>query len=608
MVTRVRTARQSRRLHRRGQARARHLTPFALIALAAALSTAAPAPPAAARGQRNNASGVDLEVATKDAGIIFEHLYGGPDKGYIMEMGGSGGAWLDYDLDGRMDLLLVNGVPGVSADPPAAAAAYAQSIAGRESPAGHRLFRNHETRFEEVAARVGIDHVAWGNGAAVGDVDNDGFPDLYVTAIGTNALYRNNGDGTFSPWPAGIEDERWSTSALFTDWDADGNLDLYVANYVDFDAARIPALEDGDCQYRGIDVHCGPEGLTGEADAFYRNLGDGTFAPWPGTEIDADATFGFALVATDCDQDHRADIYVATDSTANLLYRHAADDTPEDWSLFSGAGYSGTGREQAGMGATAADYDEDGDLDLFVTNFQHDYNTLYTNLGGCLFDDDTERLGLATPSLPFMGWGAQFLDIDGDGDQDIFVANGHVYPQLDAAGLESWGQRNLLHVNLLSETGQVGFREIGTEAGDGMQTAASSRGALVADYDNDADLDILVTNLNAAPTLLRNASPDPAPALRLSLIGRATNRTAYGARVTIESGGRKQVLELRGSDGYLGSNDPRLLVFLPGGNADRVEVQWGNGETTVLSDVAPGWLIVDEARGVIAAAPPIAER
>jgi hypothetical protein len=556
--------------------------------------------PATAR-QAARPQHIELVDATAGAGISFEHLYGGPDKRYIMEMAGSGAAWLDYDVDGRVDLVLVNALPDVTADPPAAAAAYARGESIAPEGAGHRLFRNlGDGRFADVTVGAGIGDLVWGNGAAVADVDNDGFPDLYVTAIGANALYRNNGDGTFSPWPSGAEDPRWGTSAAFTDWDGDGNLDLYVANYLDFDAEVIRPQGEGACMYRGVDVHCGPEGLTGEVDVFYRNNGDGSFAPWPGAKIDTEATFGFALLATDCDSDGRPDIYVASDSTINLLYRHGAGGDIEDWSLFSGAGYSGSGREQAGMGATAADYDGDGDFDLFVTNFQHDYNTLYTNVGDCFFDDDTARLGLAVDSLPYMGWGAQFLDIDGDGDQDIFVANGHVYPQMDAAGLEPWAQRNLLYLNQLAETGAPGFREVGEQAGPGMLVRAASRGVVVADYDNDFDLDLLVTNINDAPTLLQNDGAPPPAALRISLVGRSMNRSAYGARITVESGGRTQSFELRGSDGYLGSNDARLLVALPGGVADRLQITWGRGETTTLEDVAAGWIVLDERRGLVA--------
>ena len=572
------------------------LSCWALSVVAVALGPTASVSPAGPPSQQD----IELVAATGDAAISFTHRYGAADKAYIMEMGGSGGAWLDYDVDGWVDLVLVNALPVSSADPPATIAAYERGELGLDNAAGHRFFRNHGGRFDDVTGSAGVGDVTWGNGAAVADVDNDGFPDLYVTAIGANVLYRNNGDGTFSRWASGAEDPRWGTSAAFTDWDGDGYVDLYVANYVDFDAKPIPSLESGACVYRGVAVHCGPEGLAGEVDAFYRNRGDGSFVPWPGASPDEEATFGLAVVATDCDDDRRPELYVASDSTINLLYRRGADGGLVDESLFSGAGYNGAGREQAGMSVAAADYDGDGDLDLFVTNFQHDYNTLYRNFGDCRFEDVSEQLGLVVSSLPYMGWGAQFLDVDGDGDQDIFVANGHVYPQLDAAGLEPWGQRNLLYVNQLVQTGEAHYTEIGESAGPGMQVLAASRSVLVADYDNDADLDLLVTNLDAAPTLLQNTGRSAAPALRLSLVGRTMNRSAYGARVIVESGGRSQVFELRGSDGYLGSNDPRLLIFLPGGVADRLHIVWQSGEVTTLENVPPGWLIVDEQRGAIA--------
>jgi len=543
---------------------------------------------------------VNLIAVTEDVGISFMHLYGGPDKGFIMEMAGSGGAWLDYDLDGWMDLLLVNSLPLVTPDPAATVDAYLRGELEHQDDAGHRFFRNSGGQFQEVSIAADLRDVIWGNGVAVGDVDNDGFPDIYVTAIGPNKLYRNNGDGTFSLWLSGAEDPRWGTSAVFTDWDDDGWLDLYVAHYVDIDAETIPALGDNACFYRGIEVHCGPEGLVGDVDAFYRNTGEGSFVPWPDAEIDVDRTFGLALLATDCDGDHQPDLYVATDSTMNLLYRHEPDHALLDWSLISGAGFSSSGREQAGMGVTAADYDGDGDFDLFVTNFQHDYNTLYRNLGECIFDDASEELGFAVTSMAYMGWAPQFFDIDGDGDQDVFVANGHVYPQMSFEGLEPWEQRNLLYINELAQTGEPSYQEMGEDAGSGMEDLGSSRAVLLADYDNDADLDLLITNISRSPTLLQNAGGMTLPALRLSLIGRSGNRSAYGAKVVVDSGDTSQVFELRGSDGYAGSNDPRLLIYLPGGVADRLQVTWRNGEVTSLEKVAPGWLVLDEQRGLIA--------
>jgi len=518
-------------------------------------------------------------------GIDFMHQLGDGSGDYVSGSGGSGGAWLDYDVDGRLDVVLVNGL-STWRDP--------------SSGSGHALFRNEGERFRRAPAAAGVRERVWGSGATVADVDNDGFPDLFITALGVDRLYRNNGDGTFTPWSAGVEDDGWGTSATFTDWDADGFVDLYVARYVEFDEETTPAPGDGVCFYRGIEVFCGPEGLRGQRDIFYRNAGDGSFTPWMQPEVDPDATFGFALVSTDCDNDGLPEIYVANDANINLLYRRAAAGGLEDWALYGGAGYSGDGREQAGMGATAADFNGDGLFDIFVTNFQNDSNTLYRNLGDCNFEDATLRRKLAGDSYPFMGWAAQFFDADGDGDQDLYVANGHIHPALDKIGLESWAQRNLFYLNLLRESGVPDFVEVGEASGAGMTTVASSRSALRGDYDNDGDTDLLVTNVNDRPTLLRNDGPIHAPALRLSLVGRSSNRSAHGARVRIESGGVSQVFELRDSDGFQGSNDVRLLVHLPGGTADLVEVRWPDGGVTLLEDQAPSWVVLDEQRGVIA--------
>jgi len=518
-------------------------------------------------------------------GIEFVHQFGAGGT-YVAESGGSGGAWLDYDVDGRLDALLVNGLPSWGAAP--------------ELGTGHALFRRGEAGFARAPAASGIEDRTWGSGATSADVDNDGFPDLLITALGADRLYRNNGDGTFSEWPAGIENTGWSTGATFTDWDADGFVDLYVARYLEFDAARVAIPGDGACFYRGIEVFCGPEGLEGARDGFYRNRGDGTFETWMEPSVDTAATYGFAVIATDCDNDLLPEIYVANDSHINLLYRRTGDGGIEDWALFGGSGYSGDGREQAGMGATAADFDNDGLFDIFVTNFQGDYNTLYRNLGDCSFEDATARRKLATSSFPFMGWAPQFFDADGDGDQDLFVANGHIHPQLDAAGMEPYAQRNLFYLNLLAETGTADFVEVGEAAGSGMSDEASSRAALRGDYDNDGDTDLLVTNVGGRPTLLRNDGPIQSASLRLTLVGRSSNRSSHGARLRIESGGVSQLRELRDSDGYAGGNDTRMLVHLPGGVADLIEITWPSGRAISLREELPGWIVVDEDRGVIA--------
>jgi hypothetical protein len=532
-----------------------------------------------------------------ESGIDFEHQYGDGEALYISESGGSGGAWFDFDIDGALDLLLINAFPDFSEDPhgaPAAAAA-----AGHYDWGGHLLLRASSNRYTPVEKAGGMDDLVWGSGAAVADVDNDGFPDVFISAIGPDWFYRNNGDGTFSKQPSGLESDTWSTTATFNDWDGDGFLDLYVTKYVNFYAEHIPVPGDGSCFYRGIEVFCGPEGLVGERDVFYRNHGDGSFSPWLQEVVDPEETYGFAAISVDCDNDQRQEVYVANDSNINLLYRWADQNEAEDWALFGGAGYSVDGREQAGMGATAADVDGDGLTDIFVTNFQNDYNTLYRNRGHCTFTDEATSYGLAAGSFPFMGWAPMFFDVDGDGDQDLYIANGHIHPQMEYAGLETFDQRNLLYINQL-ETGAPGFVEVGEDAGAGMSIISPSRAVMRGDYDNDGDADLLVTTINDQPILLRNEGPIQNPALLLTLVGRDSSRSPYGARVVVTSGGMVQHVELRDSDGYAVSNDPRVLTHLPGGIADRVEITWPSGRVSTLSDVEPAWLVIDEIRGEIA--------
>jgi hypothetical protein len=538
-----------------------------------------------------------------EEGIDFVPRYGRSERRFITEAGGSGAAWLDYDVDGTVDLFL-----------PDAVETMAEVGADRGAGAnGHRLFRRGLDGFREVAQLAGVGDIAWANGAAVADYDNDGWPDIMVTALGPDRLYRNNGDGTFTASLAGIENGNWSTTAVFTDWDNDGLLDLYVTRYIDSDFELEP---DSACHFhlRGVEVFCGPHGLPGAADSLYRNRGDGRFETWPDAGVDADVTYGLAALATDCDGDARPEIYVATDSTINLLFRRNSAGLPEDWSFLSGAGLNTAGVAQAGMGVSAGDFDGDGQLDMVVTNFQHDRNNLYRGLGDCAFEDVADQAGFGAPSIPYMGWGTLLLDVDGDADLDIFVANGHIYPQVertaadpgvreelfdarrDPETLETYAQKNLLFVNQLRESGEP-VTAAATNGGPGLARSAVSRGTSWADYDDDGDIDILVTNLDAAPSLLTNAAPMALPSLRLTLVGRVSSRNAYGAHLRWVSGGVTQVAELRHSDGYLGSNDTRLLVFLPGGRAERLEISWPSGATTVLEDVAPGRILVDELLG-----------
>jgi hypothetical protein len=535
-------------------------------------------------------------------GLEMSAAYGTAERPWVTDSGGAGAGWIDYDGDGRLDLFVANGLAGPSDRPYEAtrAALAGAPLAESRLPDGrmphNELFRSDGNRVRPVGALAGVADSAWSNAVVAGDIDNDGFVDLIVTTIGPNISYRNNGDGTFSRWELGLEDERWGTGLALLDWDLDGDLDAYLANYVDFDAATTGTLGDGVCNYMGIEVFCGPMGLTGSQDVFFENVDGAGMRPWSGIEVDPERTFGFAAIGFDCDNTPGQEIYVANDSNINLLYRRDGGDI-EDLSLFSGAGFSGAGREQAGMGIAAGDVDDDGDLDLLVSNFQRDYNTLYENLGDCVFQDRAAETGLAAGSYPYMAWASLFFDADGDGDLDAFVANGHLYPQLADRGLEEFGQPNHLYLNELRQTGRVSF-EI---AAVGTGTERSSRGAAFGDFDNDRDLDVVVTQIDASPALLRNETAMARPALRLTLVGRSSSRTPYGTRVEVTSGATTQVRELRAGDGYLGSNDTRLLFFLPGDQADRVEIRWPRGATVVYENVAPGDLLIDEEHGLRAA-------
>ncbi len=546
-------------------------------------------------GSVSTAAGQEIRLAASTAHALdLPQRFGSLDKSFITESTGGGAAFLDYDQDGWVDLFVPNGF-AIDAD---GGPVGADPTSARGSGAGHRLYRSAGGVLTEAPASAGLRDVIWGAGVTQGDVDNDGWPDLFVTAIGGDRLYRNNGDGTFTAWPSGVEDAGWGAAASLLDWDADGSLDLFVARYVDLPDAHLVPKGAGRCFYSSVEAFCGPEGLAGQRDRFYR--GGTGFVSWRGEWLDPEAGFGLALAAFDCDDDTLPEVYVANDSTMNALYRRDAEGVPRDEGLLSGAGYSGDGREQAGMGVTVADADHDGRLDLFVTNFQNDHNTYYRNLGGCLFQDETELVGLAASSFPYMGWGALFLDVDGDADQDLFVANGHIHPAVEPAGIEAYRQRNLLYRNRLREDGDVGFEEIGAQAGGGLAVIESSRGAIRGDLDGDGDFDLIVTNIDAVPTVLRNVGDMALPALQISLRGRDSNRSAYGATAWVTSGGVRQRLELRDSDGYAGANDPRLLVFLPSGRAEELEIHWPGGHVDTMADLGPGRILVHESVGLVA--------
>jgi hypothetical protein len=522
-------------------------------------------------------------------GVRIQNVSGSAEKKYIVESTGSGACFFDYDLDGFIDLYVVNG------------ATFEQDA----GPAGPHdvLYRNRDgARFEDVTEKAGLVDRGWGGGCAAGDFDNDGDPDLFVTNFGENALYVNRGDGTFTEraTEAGLLDSRPSSSAAFGDLDGDGFLDLAVGTYIQFELGVTPGIGSGECLYRGVETFCGPDGVPGDSNQLYRNRGDGTFenrTRESGTYFTDAKTLG--LILSDLDGDGRLDIYAACDSTINLLFRNAGNFTFEDKSLLSGAGYSARGFEQSGMGVSAGDPDGDGDLDLFVTNFQNDHNSFYLNLGGGEFEEATDRVGLAAASINYLSWGTHFVDLDNDGDEDLFVASGHVYPQAESLG-EPYPQRNQVFEN------QGDGKWIEPEdLGPGLEVRKSSRGTAVGDFDNDGWQDIFVSEIDDTPTLLHHEGPGETRALKLLLVGFDANRDGVGARIELQAGGRTQHRELRLSDGYLGSNDARLHFGLgEAPQADAVQIVWPAGSVEKVGPLAKGFLyIIKQGQGVVARLP-----
>jgi enediyne biosynthesis protein E4 len=529
-----------------------------------------------------------VDVAA-EAGVVLRTVSGTPAKGHIVECNTGGVAVFDYDNDGDADLFIVNGsrLEGFGQDPPPRAT----------------LYRNDgDWRFTDVGAETGIDHLGWGMGATVVDYNADGWFDLYLSNYGPNALYRNNGDGTFTDVAAeaGVDYPGWSSAAVFADYDLDGDLDFYLTNYMDFDPEYVPG-DMSFCSWHGISVFYGPRGMPGDPDRFYRN--EGSEQGWSFTEasqavgMSGHDYYAFAAVAGDFDNDGDQDIYIANDSTPNLLYRNEGG-IFKDVSLITATAYSEDGREQGGMGLATADYDLDGDFDIFVTNFSHDNNTLYRNNGKGYFVDASFMTVLGKASISYLGWGTGFFDFDNDGDEDLFVANGHVYPAVDQADLgTTYNQRNQFFVN----DGRGGFFEVTDKVGPGAEIEKSSRGSAFGDFDNDGDLDVVVVNIDDTPTLLRN-DIDGGHWLMVRLRGDEGNAAAVGARVKVETGGKVQMREARAGTGYISQDDSRLHFGL-GQEAvvQRLVVRWPDGLVETIEQVAADRLVtVARGRGIVA--------
>jgi len=514
------------------------------------------------------------DIAT-EAGLVAVTTFGGQKTNkYLLETTGCGVAMFDYDNDGRLDLFFVNGTT-LEGFPP-----------GKE-PTSH-LYRNRgDGTFEDVTVKAGLGLVGWGQGACAGDYDNDGDDDLYVTFWGQNRLFRNRGNGTFEDVTSSaglLTKTRWGAGCAFVDVDRDGLLDLFAANYIDFDPKTAPVPDSGLCRYKGVPVACGPPGLTGGKNVLYRNSGRGTFVDVSEKAgiTRAAGTYGLGVSTLDFDDDGWTDLYVANDSNPSTLYRNRRDGTFEDIAVPAGCAYSQDGKPQAGMGLALGDYDRNGTIDIFKTNFAGDTSTLYANTGDGLCEDRTFASGVGI-NTRWLGWGVGFLDLDHDGWLDLFLVNGHVYPEVEQLRTEAgYQQRKVVYRNLRGGR----FEDVTERLGEPVTTPRAGRGAAFGDIDNDGDVDVVVNNVHQPPSLYRLDVREPASWTELKLVGTKSNRSAIGARVRIVAGGATMVREVVGGGSYYSQNDLRVHAGLGGAaRIERVEVRWPNGNEEVWHDV-----------------------
>ncbi|HEX7086049.1 MAG TPA: CRTAC1 family protein [Vicinamibacterales bacterium] len=545
---------------------------------ASAMGPAAPEPPAAE--ESGHASPLTFEVATR---LPTTTWCGGPTKDHILESAGNGLALLDYDGDGLLDIYLVTA---------------AQLTPSRERiPHRNALYRNRGGwQFEDVSGAAGVDAAAWGSGACAGDADGDGLIDLYVTNWGPDFLFRNRGDGTFEEIAArsGITADGWSTGCSFLDADADGDLDLYVARYVRATWDEVVSARRTLVWRNGPPIMVGPAGLPGEPDLFFENRGGGRFVEAAAARglSDAAGAYGFAVVSTDYDGDGFVDLFVANDSNPNFLYHNLGDGRFESVGLLAGVGVNAEARAQAGMGADAGDYDGDGRLDFVLTAFAHDRNTIYRNVDGRQFEDAAEAAGIAAATFTRMGWGAAFFDADLDTRLDLVIVNGHIFADIDAYPelKETFRQQNQL---LLNTGGR--FRDVSAQAGAGFQLARVGRGLALGDLDNDGDVDLVISNMDEEPTVLENRQRTGRHWVGVQVIGPEPNRFAIGALVTVESGGIRQMREIRSGGTYLSQGDLRAHFGLGDSTAPvDVEVRMPGGARWRWTGLAPDQLHVLE--------------